>query len=107
MDITRFAIEHKRVTYIFLIVLLISGTNAFFTLPQAEDPGFLIRTAMIQTFFPGANPERVEYLVTDKLETKLLEGHLHTCVIDGVKNGREDQVLQELVDLYAVKNIER
>ncbi len=43
----------------------------------------------------------------DKLETKLLEGHLHTCVIDGVKNGREDQVLQELVDLYAVKNIER
>lgn len=73
MDITRFAIEHKRVTYIFLVVLLVAGTNAFFTLPQAEDPGFLIRTAMIQTFFPGASPERVEFLVTDKLETKLLE----------------------------------
>jgi DNA-binding FrmR family transcriptional regulator len=43
----------------------------------------------------------------DKLETRLLEGHLHTCVIDGVKNGREDEVLKELVDLYAVKGIER
>jgi CsoR family transcriptional regulator, copper-sensing transcriptional repressor len=43
----------------------------------------------------------------DKLETILLEGHLHTCVIEGVKNGREEEVLQELVDLYAVKNIER
>ena len=43
----------------------------------------------------------------DKLETRLLEGHLHTCVVDGVKNGREDEVLKELVELYAVKNIER
>ena len=31
-----------------------------------------------------------------KLEVKLLEGHLHSCVIDGVKDGREDQVLDEV-----------
>ena len=43
----------------------------------------------------------------EKMESILLEGHLHTCVIDGVKNGREDEVLKELVELYAVKNIER
>jgi DNA-binding FrmR family transcriptional regulator len=43
----------------------------------------------------------------DKLEGVLLEGHLHTCVVDGVKNGREEEVLEELVELYAVKNIER
>ena len=41
------------------------------------------------------------------MEGILLEGHLHTCVIDGVKNGRGDEVLKELVELYAVKNIER
>ncbi len=34
------------------------------------------------------------------LESKLLEGHLHTCVIEGVKEGREDQVLGELMELY-------
>ena len=38
----------------------------------------------------------------EKLETNLLEGHLHTCVIDGVKQGREQQVLDELVELYSL-----
>ena len=39
-----------------------------------------------------------------KLESVLLEGHLHTCVIDGVKEGREEQVLGELMELYAVSD---
>ena len=38
----------------------------------------------------------------EKLETNLLKGHLHTCVIDGVKEGREQQVLDELVELYSL-----
>ena len=37
-----------------------------------------------------------------KLESVLLEGHLHACVIDGVRDGREDEVLGELLELYAL-----
>ena len=37
-----------------------------------------------------------------KLESVLLEGHLHSCVIDGVKDGREDEVLGELLELYSL-----
>lgn len=37
-----------------------------------------------------------------KLESVLLEGHLGSCVIDGVKDGREDQVLGELLELYTL-----
>ena len=37
-----------------------------------------------------------------KLESRLIEGHLHTCVASGVKEGREDQVLKELVELYEI-----
>ena len=37
-----------------------------------------------------------------KLESRLLEGHLHSCVIDGVKDGREDQVLSELLELFSL-----
>jgi DNA-binding FrmR family transcriptional regulator len=43
----------------------------------------------------------------ERLETRLVEGHLHTCVVDGVKNGREAQVLGELVELFSVKNPSR
>jgi DNA-binding FrmR family transcriptional regulator len=39
-----------------------------------------------------------------KLEAKLLEGHLHSCVISGVKEGREDQVLGELLELYTLSD---
>ena len=39
-----------------------------------------------------------------KLESRLLEGHLHSCVIDGVKGGREDEVLGELLELYALSD---
>ncbi len=37
-----------------------------------------------------------------KLESQLIDGHLRTCVVDGVKEGREEQVLNELVELYEI-----
>jgi len=39
-----------------------------------------------------------------KLESVLLQGHLHSCVIDGVRDGREDQVLDELLELFALSD---
>ena len=40
----------------------------------------------------------------EKMESILLEGHLHSCVIEGIKTGREDQVLDELKDLFILAN---
>ena len=40
----------------------------------------------------------------EKLEGILLEGHLHTCVVEGIKGGREDAVVEELKDLYILAN---
>ncbi len=37
-----------------------------------------------------------------KLESRLLEGHLHSCVLQGVRDGREEQVLGELLELYTL-----
>ncbi len=37
-----------------------------------------------------------------KLESQLLEGHLQTCVIEGIKEGREEHVLHELMELYTL-----
>ena len=70
---TRFAIEKNRVTLVLLAVALLAGGLSFQSMPQAEDPGFTIRTALVQTQFPGASPERVEELVTDKLEEAIQE----------------------------------
>jgi DNA-binding FrmR family transcriptional regulator len=40
----------------------------------------------------------------EKVENLLLEGHLRTCVVDGIKSGREEQVVAELKDLYVLVN---
>ena len=36
----------------------------------------------------------------EKLESILLEGHLETCAVQGIKDGREREIVQELKDLY-------
>ena len=73
MNVTRAAIERNRVTTALLILLLVSGGFTYMTMPRAEDPGFVVRTAVVITFFPGASPERVELLVTDKIEKVVQE----------------------------------
>ena len=40
----------------------------------------------------------------EKVEAMLLEGHLETCVVEGMRNGREKEVLGELVELYTLAN---
>ncbi len=73
MSITSQAIEQNRVTAIVVALLLVSGILAYLSLPKAQDPGFIVRTAVITTQLPGASPERMEQLVTDKIEKKAQE----------------------------------
>jgi len=73
LSLTRRAIELNRVTIAALLLVLVAGLGAYRTMPRAEDPGFVVRTALVSTRFPGASPERVEKLVTDKLEKAIQE----------------------------------
>lgn len=36
----------------------------------------------------------------EKLEAMVLEDHLHGCVPEGIREGRENEVVEELVQLY-------
>lgn len=73
MDLTRIALERSTVTAVALVVVLALGLTTYRDMPRAEDPGFIVRTAVVTTQFPGASPERVELLVTDKLEKVIQE----------------------------------
>jgi multidrug efflux pump len=73
MNLTELALKRSRLTVVMLFVVLLGGISAYFSLPQSEDPDFVIRTALVMTYFPGASPERVEQLVTDRLEQKIQE----------------------------------
>ncbi|MEM9174041.1 MAG: efflux RND transporter permease subunit [Myxococcota bacterium] len=71
MNLAKIALDQNRVTIIAMLVILAAGLQSYFSLPRDEDPGFLIRTAVVTTYFPGASPERVERLVTNPIETAI------------------------------------
>ncbi|KAF7768862.1 hypothetical protein PCIT_a3378 [Pseudoalteromonas citrea] len=68
MNITRLALENNRTAWVVFAALLLFGLSAFNNMPKDYDPGFIIRTAQVVTYFPGASPQRVEELVTDQIE---------------------------------------
>jgi len=73
LNITRFAIANNRTSFILLFVIILSGIIAYKNMPKDYDPGFIIRTSQVITYFPGASPARVELLVSDKLEKAIQE----------------------------------
>ena len=40
----------------------------------------------------------------EKAEARILDGHLHHCVMEAVDEGWQDEVFKELVELYEMAN---
>ena len=66
---------YRNFRLLILCVMLIAlwGYASFQGLPRLEDPELTQRAAVVQTFFPGASADRVEALVTEKIEEEIAE----------------------------------
>ncbi len=73
MNLTGLALKFNRVTIIALIVIIVLGLLEYRNLSRDSMPPFVVRAARVITQFPGASPERVESLITDKVEKVLQE----------------------------------
>ena len=56
MSLTRAAIRLNRVTLVVYTLAMLAGVLAYVNLPKEEDPGFVVRTVVISTFFCGRQP---------------------------------------------------
>ena len=68
MNLAKFSIDKNRITFMVLATIIMMGIVMYFELSRDSMPPFTIRVATIVSSFPGASPERVELLVTDKVE---------------------------------------
>jgi len=68
MNFAKFSINKNRVALSILTVVMVMGAVLYSSLSRDSMPPFTIRIATIVSSFPGASPERVEQLVTDKVE---------------------------------------
>ncbi|MCH2189645.1 MAG: efflux RND transporter permease subunit [Gammaproteobacteria bacterium] len=73
MNLARLSIENNRITWFLLLMVILMGYSLFQGLSRDSMPPMTIRVATVVTYFPGASPERVEQLVTDKIEKKAQE----------------------------------
>ena len=68
MNLAKFSIEKNRITFMVLITILLMGIVMYSGLSRDSMPPYTIRVASVVSSFPGASPERVEQLVSDKIE---------------------------------------
>ena len=65
--------RNRHLLVLTLLVIGVAGVTSLLALPRTEDPRIVMRAPLVLTFLPGASAERVESLVTEKLEEKLQE----------------------------------
>ncbi|WP_420573844.1 efflux RND transporter permease subunit [Kordia sp.] len=68
MNLAKFSIEKNRITIMVLLTIILMGVVMYSGLSRDSMPPFTIRVASVVSVFPGASPERVEQLVSDKIE---------------------------------------
>ncbi|GAA0357396.1 efflux RND transporter permease subunit VmeI [Bowmanella denitrificans] len=71
MNLTSLSFTYRKTVLMLLVLLLVNGLIAYFTLPAQEDPTITIREAIVSTAYPGMAPQRVEELITKKLEEEI------------------------------------
>jgi multidrug efflux pump subunit AcrB len=68
---SQYAIEHKVISWMLVLIFGAGGMAAFFTLGQLEDPPFTIKEAKIIVGYPGASAQQVEEELTYPVEQAL------------------------------------
>jgi multidrug efflux pump subunit AcrB len=63
--------RQPRLVALIILVLVSAGLSSFLSLGRQEDPTITNLFATVTTQFPGADPERVEALVTAEIEEEL------------------------------------
>jgi hypothetical protein len=68
---SRFFVETRRISWVLLIATCIWGIYGYTNMPQRKDPEVQVRTAVALTPWRGASAEKVEQLITKKIETQM------------------------------------
>jgi multidrug efflux pump subunit AcrB len=69
----RFFTENRHISWVLMMAVLLWGVFAYQKMPKRKDPNFPVIYAAVICPWPGASAERVEQLVSRKIDEKLAE----------------------------------
>jgi multidrug efflux pump len=70
-NMARFFVKKRHVSWVLLIATCLWGVYGYLRMPHRKDPEFQVRTAVSLVPWPGASAEKVEQLVTKKVEEQI------------------------------------
>src|SRR5262250_1312766 len=72
-NVARFFVENRHVSWVLFAAVLGWGVWAYQVMPKRKDPNIPVRQVAVITPWPGQSAERVEQLVTRKIEEKIAQ----------------------------------
>lgn len=72
-NVARFFVDNRHIAWVLLIGVLAWGIWAYRAMPKRKDPDIPVRQVAVITPWPGQSAERVEQLVTRKVEENLAQ----------------------------------
>src|SRR5262252_6801105 len=72
-SIARFFVENRQVSWVLLLGVVAWGIWAYAAMPKRKDPDIPVRQVAVVTPWPGQSAQRVEQLVTRKIEEKIAQ----------------------------------
>ena len=69
----RFFTESRHIAWVLLLTTLVWGLYGYWRMPQRKDPDIPIRMALVLVPWPGIEAEKIEQLVTRRIEEKIGE----------------------------------
>src|ERR1051325_6244140 len=76
----RFFVEVRQISWVLLIGALLWGASSYLSMPQRKDPEIAVRQAVAITPWPGASAEKIEQLVTKRIEEQMAANALVTKI---------------------------
>ena len=67
-NLSRYFVEHRQVAWAILVAMLVWGVAGYGSMPKRKDPDIPVRVGLAVCPWPGITADRVEELVTRKLE---------------------------------------
>ncbi|MEO0371314.1 MAG: efflux RND transporter permease subunit [Pseudomonadota bacterium] len=95
-----------RLVALILLVLIAGGLSSLLSIGRQEDPTITNLFATVTTVFPGADPARVEALVSSKIEERLTEIP-EVDVIESTSSTGISVVSIELIETLEAERIEQ
>jgi len=98
----RYFVENRHIAWVLLVGVILWGIFGYFKMPQRKDPDIPIRLAAVTCSWPGVPADKVEDLITRKLEEKIAENDK----VDRIESTTRTGLAVVIIKLYDdVKNV--